>query len=61
MDTKKVIKKGAEPAAAIPILVVAVESVAKTIDIELSPANAAIVAGFIYGVYRSVKNFFKHR
>lgn len=61
MNKRVIIKKGAEPALILPALVYLLGLIGQEIDVELSPESAAAIAGFLYGVYRSIRNFFKNR
>ena len=61
MKVSKTIKKGVEPAAVVPVLVYLILEVSKQIGVDTTPAGAAAIAGFFYGVYRAFRNFVKNR
>ena len=54
-------KKGAEPTIMLPALVYIIVNIGRKVGAEITPEGAAAVAGFLYGVYRATRNFFKHR
>lgn len=61
MLKSKVIKKGAEPSIVISAIAVGVESVNKQLELNLETEHVAVISGFLYGVYRAIRNFFKNR
>ena len=61
MDKKITMKKGAEPAIIFPILSYGVGVISHKIGVEPSPESVAIIAGFLYGVYRAIRNLLKNR